>query len=133
MASVSTSGLDELISRLGAIDSKLKAGILDAAILEGAEKAEEIWKHHAEKHRLSGDMIEGITHTHITEGKSSRACYVYPQGTDRRGVSNAQKAYVINYSRPGDSWAEEADKEATEKGNQAVADALVRLLDDNGF
>lgn len=54
-----------------------------------------------EKHYGQGDMESGVAKGEYKESLDGGSQVVYPQGTDRKGVDNALKAFVINYGRGG--------------------------------
>ena len=49
------------------------------------------------RHIVSGSMQEGVRPGKYHEDLGSGWVEVYPQGDDGRGISNAKKAFVINY------------------------------------
>ena len=81
----------------------------------------------AAHHVMTGEMerafAPGLYHEDIDR------CWqdVYPQGTDRRGVDNAKKAFVINYGYGGRKTKKTGDKFITGKTKtleEAVGNAM---------
>lgn len=66
----------------------------DAAVEHMRERIDEM-------HRIEGDMRDGVAKGQYRETLGGGSMDVYPQGTDRKGVDNALKAFVINYGRGG--------------------------------
>ena len=112
MANLSFRGLDELsrkLARMGQQAGPVKEAMLNA----GAETCIRVWKQTAEDHghRDTGDMINSIKAKKY--GKDGRI--VYPMGKDKKGQSNAEKAFILNYGTSGgrikgDGWCDEADE-----------------------
>jgi len=103
MARFDTTGLDELLAdmkRLG----ELSGDTADKMLMAGAEAVKEEWRKSAEKHRLrdTGDMIESIGFPRQPKTAGGiRTIDIYPQGKDRKGVRNAEKAFILNYGTQG--------------------------------
>ena len=49
------------------------------------------------RHVRTGSMMQTVRPGNYHEDPEASWCEVYPQGSDARGVSNAKKAFVINY------------------------------------
>ena len=99
MAGFDTSGLDGLISemqRLGEDTGPVAVAMVNAAV----EEIRDAWKASAEKHGLrdTGDMINSIGFPQPVQ-KLANSVFrdVYPLGKDRKGVRNAEKAFVLHY------------------------------------
>ena len=99
MAGFDTSGLDGLISemqRLGEDTGPVAVAMVNAAV----EEIRDAWKVSAEKHGLrdTGDMINSIGFPQPVQ-KLANSVFrdVYPLGKDRKGVRNAEKAFVLHY------------------------------------
>ncbi len=92
----------------------------------GVEKCVEILQNRTDEkhHIITGDMRAGIKGGKIHEDVGSIWQDVYPQGNDRRGKSNAVKAYVINYGRGGRKTPKTGDKFIT--GKSAELKSAVR-------
>lgn len=121
MARLNTSGLDDLINemrRLGQDSGPVVDEMLDAA----AGIIRDQWKETAKEHGHidTGAMIESVD---FPVKGNARAMYrdIYPQGKDAKGVSNAEKAFILHYGKhnmPGDYWVDEAE---TKAGPDAIA------------
>ena len=130
MARFDTSGIDDIINeitRLG--DAGKEVG--DEMLMAGAEEVKRAWKDSAEKHELrdTGDMINSIGFPKQPKNvKGIRTIDIYPQGKDRKGVRNAEKAFVLEYgtsSIPATHWVTEADENA----GPMVQDAMEKIWD----
>lgn len=125
MAKMTFGGTDELMAELFAEQERLERKA--AEMLGDAGKIViQAWKDaiteagHAppgKSKRGTGAMIEGIKATAIKKNGDAYTCSVYPHGKDKKGVSNAEKAFVLNYGTSkirGDHFVQAAeDKSAT--------------------
>jgi hypothetical protein len=80
-----------------------------------AEAVKQAWRRSAEehKHRDYGDMIESIGYPRQPQTIGDALTIdIYPQGRDRKGVRNAEKAFVLHYGTsklPASHWVDTAD------------------------
>ena len=121
MARMDTSGLDDLINemrRLGQDSGPVVDEMLDTA----AGIIRDQWRETAREHGHvdTGAMIDSVD---FPVKGNARAMYrdIYPQGKDAKGVSNAEKAFILHYGKhnmPGDYWVDEAE---TKAGPEAIA------------
>jgi hypothetical protein len=134
MASMDTSGLDELIRemmRLGQNSGPVAEKMLDAA----AEIIREGWKEAAAEHGHidTGDMVNSVKY----DTKDARMLMreIYPHGKDSKGVDNAQKAFILHYGKhnlPGDYWVDDAEMKAGPKAIEACREIWDRFLAGGG-
>lgn len=114
MARFDMSGLDGIIRDMQAMGQDT-GPVADAMLLTGAEQVAEAWRRSAEEHELrdTGDMIASIGYPRKPSGVgSAKSIDIYPQGVDRKGVRNAEKAFILHYGtskRPGTRWVDDAD------------------------
>ena len=124
---LSTTGLDQLIAdmnRLGEGSGEMAEAMVNAAVRE----IKAAWVKSAEAHGLrdTGAMIASIGFPEPVQSMGGILYRdVYPQGKDRKGTRNAEKAFILNYGtsriRPT-YWVDEADA--------AAGPALQRRLED---
>ena len=133
MARFDMSGLDDTVRemrRLGEESGDAAKAMLQA----GAEGVKKAWRLAAEEHGLrdTGDMIESIGFAR--EPKQIGDAYsidIYPQGKDRKGVRNAEKAFVLHYgtsTHTATYWVDDADRYSEDfaiPAMQEVWDAFV--------
>lgn len=119
MARFEMDGFDDLLAdmkRLG----ELSGDVADEMLMAGAEEVKQAWVKSAERnqHRDTGDMIASIGYGRTPkEISGARTIDIYPQGKDRKGVRNAEKAFILNYGtkkRPASHWIDDADKASGE-------------------
>lgn len=135
MAGFSCEGLDELISqmrKMGQMNGPVVAEMLDTA----AEIVRESWKEAAERngHVDTGAMVESVD---FPVKGDARALYrdIYPQGKDAKGVSNAEKAFILHYgksSMAGTYWVDEAEQKAGPAVIAACQEIWDRFLQSGG-
>jgi HK97 gp10 family phage protein len=137
MARFDTSGFDDVINALTALD--LTDDETDDVLLAGAEEVKEAWKQSAEKHELrdTGDMINSIDYSRKPKKAAGiREVDIYPQGKDRKGIRNAEKAFVLHYGTsriPATHWVDEADEMAAEPVQKAMEEKYDEILRKRGM
>lgn len=98
----------------------------------GAQEAANIMRRHIETAKLldTKKMRDSVKPTKIKEEMGGYSCEVYPQGKDKKGVRNAEKAFVNNYGTTGKRKvpATHFFERATEEMAQAVPDAMERVF-----
>lgn len=136
MALFSGEGFDELID-----DFKRHKDLLDEAapdILQaGAEVVTECWKDAITKHGLidTGDMIESVAPSKATITGTEKKIAVYPQGKDRKGVRNAEKAFINHYGasrRKATHFVDDAEEKAEGPAVDAMAEVWYQKLESEG-
>ena len=135
MARLNTSGLDDLINemrRLGQDSGPVVDEMLDAA----AGIIRDQWKETAKEHGHidTGAMIESVD---FPVKGNARAMYrdIYPQGTDAKGVSNAEKAFILHYGKhnmPGSYWVDDAELKAGPEAVRTCQEIWDRFLKSEG-
>ena len=103
MARFETEGLDELFLELEYYDQK-SGPTADKMLLAGAEAVKQSWKEEAARRRFrdTGSMINQIGFPRAVSKASDIASIdIYPQGTDKRGTRNAEKAFILHWGTTG--------------------------------
>lgn len=131
MAGIDTSGLDDLVrqmQRMGQDSGPVADEMLDAA----AAIIRDQWRETAKErgHVDTGAMIDSVD---FPVKGNARALFrdIYPQGTDAKGVSNAEKAFILHYGKhnmPGDYWVDEAEMKAGPEAIEACQAIWDRFL-----
>lgn len=131
MAQFSTDGIDSIAAEMAWM-GEAAGEVADEMLLAGAEEVKRAWKETAERHgyRETGDMIESIRADKAPKSDANdvRRINVYPRGEDRKGVRNAEKAYVLHYGTSkihGSHWVDEADQDA----DPMVQDVFEKIWD----
>lgn len=131
MAQFSTDGIDSIAEEMAWM-GEAAGEVADEMLLAGAEEVKRAWKETAERHgyRETGDMIESIRADKAPKSDANdvRRINVYPRGKDRKGVRNAEKAYVLHYGTSkihGSHWVDEADQDA----GSMVQDVFEKIWD----
>lgn len=134
MGKVTTSGLNELINNLSnfAEDfSEMEDKILD----EAGEIFVEEWKEGIEQfgHVDTGDMQKSVK---AKRSKKDASVEIYPQGKDRHGVRNAQKAFILHYGSStidGDRFVDDIEEKGEEKAVEAAEEIYYDTLEKKGL
>lgn len=123
MAKFNVVGLDDIQARLlrrenqaaEAVPEMLKAG---GEVLKEVQKKEILSTFKG--NRSTGDMAKSIVVSKVKETSDGQVVEVYPSGTDRHGVRNATKAFVLQYGRsnmPATPWLTAANTKAADDVN----------------
>lgn len=133
MARFDTSGIDDIIeevTRLGEVGQ----AVGDEMLLAGAEEVKTAWKISAgmHGHKDTGDMIDSIGFPKKPKDVGGiRMIDIYPQGKDRKGVKNAEKAFILHYGTsniPASHWVDDADEEAGPRVQEAFEEVFDKFL-----
>ena len=99
MARFDTSGLDDLIREMTRMGQDV-GPVVDEMLDTAAGIIRDQWKETATAHGYidTGAMVESVD---FTVKGNARALYrdIYPQGKDAKGVSNAEKAFILHYGK----------------------------------
>lgn len=131
MARVDTSGLDDVLAEM-AKKEQLVGPVADRMLLAGAERVKDGWQRSAREHGhiRTGDMAESVGYARKPkQAGDSRYIEIYPQGKDRQGVSNAQKAFMLHYGTSrikGDRWVDDANK----YGEEVAVPAMIQVWEE---
>ena len=126
--------------RIDGVLTRLSRDAIREVVMAGAAACVEETKKNVQEYRhvVTGSMMEGVQAGKYHEDLGSGWVEVYPQGDDSRGVSNAKKAFVINYGYGKRRTAKTGDKFITgqtktmenivAKAMQAKSDEIIRQL-----
>ena len=97
LAKMTVDGFDAIDAQLAKLGRPAIRRIVEA----GAKADEDEWRANIRQagHIRTGAMLESVGSAAYKEFLGGGEMSVYPQGEDGKGVSNAIKAYVINYGR----------------------------------
>lgn len=126
--------------RIDGVLTRLSRDAIREVVMAGAAACVEETKKNVQEYRhvVTGSMMEGVQAGKYHEDLGSGWVEVYPQGDDSRGISNAKKAFVINYGYGKRKTAKTGDKFITgqtktmenivAKAMQAKSDEIIRQL-----
>lgn len=135
MAKIESVGLEDVrrkfSDRAASIDTVV-ADILNA----GASVMADELKQSCTRHKLvkTGSMLKSIRPTKIKKTNGNTYIEVYPQGKDKKGIRNVEKAFVLNYGRrrrkpfPPIRWIDEAKILCGDKIRKAYTEVLEEHL-----
>lgn len=131
MARFDFTGLDEVLASMKR-HGELTGPVADKMIEAGAEIVKESWRESATKHGHldTHDMINSIGYNPTKRSGNVRSVDIFPQGKDRKGVRNAEKAFILHYgssSIKGSHWVDEAEDIAEER----VVQTFERIWDEH--
>jgi hypothetical protein len=131
MTKVTTVGIDDLIDYIDDLLSESDPQF-DAMLNEAGSIIETHWKRSAERHKHvdTGDMVKKTKYSIKTKG-GHKIAEIYPRGKDKRGASNAMKAFVCHYGRPnktGSFWIDEAENDAMKEVEKRMNDMWAEYL-----
>ena len=127
MANIQISGLEDFEKRLLNMEDKATAAV-PAMLKAGAEVLVNAEKDEMKALNLvdTGDMMKSVKPTKIRKKGSESYIEVYPQGKDRKGVSNTTKAFVAQYGKsnsPARPWLTAARQKSEGSINEAMGEA----------
>ena len=135
MASMDTSGLDELVNQMRRLGQDV-GPVADEMLNTAAGIIQDQWKATAKRygHVDTGAMVDSVDSP--VKG-NARAMYrdIYPQGTDAKGVRNAEKAFILHYGKhnmPGTYWVDDAEDKAVPEAIAACQEIWDRFLASEG-
>jgi len=120
MARFDTSGLDDLIRDMNAMGEST-GELAEEMLFAGADVVKESWRYAAAMHDLkdTGDMIESIGYPRQpTRAGDVISLDIYPQGKDRKGVRNAEKAFILHYGTSSAASIKRGERRAWRKGKK---------------
>ena len=131
MAWIINTGLDEMLDdfrRLGDAAGEVQEKMIAA----GVEILKEEWRKSAEGHRHkdTGAMIKSIGASGVKRDGSAVFSIVYPDGKDKTGTRNAEKAFILNYGTSkikASHWVEEAEEAA----EPLIMEAYLKIWDEH--
>lgn len=134
MARFDTSGLDDVMREMTRMGEQT-GDVAQAMIQTGAYYVREAWRRAADEmdHRITGDMIESIGYARYPSS-FGEALYIdiYPQGKDRKGVRNAEKAFILHYGSSklqGSRWVDLADEYSEETAIPAMRQVWEKYIE----
>lgn len=131
MARFRTEGLDELIADMDAMGAST-GELADDMLMAGAEEVKKAWKTAIRKHRLidTRDMVDSVGYARsVKKVGDIKSVDIYPRGKNRKGVRNAEVAFVNHYgksSKKGTHFVDDADDMA----GPLVENKLTKMHDD---
>lgn len=131
MAKITFDGVDDLIQGINDLHDR-SAEIVDAMLHAGGDTLKKGLRDTvvAYNHVRTGSMRDKIGYSAPRGDANGKYVSVYPRGTDKRGTSNALKAFVINYSRPGDRWFDVGAASNEQQVISAMSRAFEKKVDE---
>ena len=99
MGTFYTKGVEDIIKEVERVEG-LTSPTAREMLMSGAEIVQECWRQAAEDAGLhdTGDMIKSIGYSREPKNlRDGMSIEIYPQGKDKKGIRNAEKAYLNHY------------------------------------
>ncbi len=138
MARFRTDGVDDIIQQMKEL-GELAGETADKMLHAGAEEVKKAWETEAQIHDFidTRDMIDSIGFPSKPKTiKDMKVMDIYPQGKDRKGVRNAEKAFILHYgssSIDSSHWVDDADERAEEPATKAMSEIWDEALKKKGI
>lgn len=127
------SAINDIAEKLKMLGDVNNNGVTEKILGAGAEIAVNEWKTGVQGagHVDTGAMLNSVKAR--TEGNISE---IYPQGKDKKGVRNAEKAFILHYGNSdklGDRFVDDIEKEIENKAPEVMQEAFEKYLEERGF
>lgn len=112
MARFDVEGLDPIIADMK-MQGELIGATADKMLMAAAEQVKIAWREEAERRRFrdTASMINGIGYPVKPKTAAGvRSIDIYPQGVDRKGVRNAEKAFILHWGTTSKKAQERREK-----------------------
>ena len=136
MALFNGEGFDELLADLKQHGDLVSTAAPDM-LQEGAAVVADSWRDAIRAHDLidTGDMIDSVGPSDVVNTSSEKKIAVYPQGRDRKGIRNAEKAFINHYGasrRKATHFVDDAETKAEGPAVDAMAAVWFDKLESEG-
>lgn len=134
MARIETAGLDSLMNNLRRFSLDVSEDLTFEMLEAGAKVTVEDWKQGIEAHGHvdTGRMKKSVKAS--KKGKNARE--IYPRGKDRKGVRNAEKAFILHYgnsNKQGDRFIDDIEDKAYSDSLDAMEEVYNDYLFERGL
>lgn len=136
MALFNGEGFDELLADLKQHSDLISTAAPDM-LQAGAAVVADAWRDAIRAHDLidTGDMIDSVGPSDVVNTSSEKKIAVYPQGRDRKGIRNAEKAFINHYGasqRKATHFVDDAETKAEGPAVDAMAAVWFDKLESEG-
>lgn len=136
MALFNGEGFDELLADLKQHGDLVLTAAPDM-LQAGAAVVADAWRDAIRAHDLidTGDMIDSVGPSDVVNTSSEKKIAVYPQGRDRKGIRNAEKAFINHYGasrRKATHFVDDAETKAEGPAVDAMAAVWFDKIESEG-
>ncbi len=135
MARFDMTGVNEIVQEMQRM-GQMVGEVAQQMVAAGAEEVVKSWQTEAEQFtrsgaRAHGDMAKSVKAAGVVHTGDLVYDDIYPQGSDRKGVRNAEKAFILHYGKkgyPATYWvkkAEDAAEGPVQTRFEAIWDAFI--------
>lgn len=134
MATFDTSGITQLLNDMQRMTQGV-GPVAEEMCMAAAEEIRKAWQKSGQEHGFiaTGAMLGSVGYPDGPKRAGNTVLIdIYPQGSDARGVRNAEKAFILHYgsSRIKPSyWVDKADAEASEPVFSTLQGIWDRFID----
>ena len=124
MAKLSFDGLDDVIKQMGKM-GQLSGNVANEMLQAGADEMKKAWQNTISRFGRvdTGAMKRSVGYGKVEDKFAAKTLEVYPRGKDRKGVRNAEKAFVLHYGRSnmtGSHFVNKAEADGEPKAAAAM-------------
>ena len=129
MARFDVTGMEAVIREMTRMDQQT-GRVADEMLMAAAGVMTEAWKYAIASHGHvdTGAMFDSVRPTKPVMRGGLKSLTVYPQGRDKNGVRNAEKAFIANFGRIHQAATHFAD-EAESTGEEPARTAMIAVWD----
>lgn len=124
MAKMIIDGLDETVEQMARM-GQLTGHVADEMLLAGADEMKIAWQNAITMydHIDTGDMKRKVGYNKMPKSvmESKKLLEIYPQGKDKQGTRNAEKAFVLHYGKSREDGSHFVTKAETDGEPKAAA------------
>ncbi len=117
-------GLDETVEQMIRM-GQLTGHVADEMLMAGADEMKIAWQNAITMydHIDTGDMKRKVGYNKMPKSvmESKKLLEIYPQGKDKQGTRNAEKAFVLHYGKSREDGSHFVDKAETDGEPKAAA------------
>lgn len=126
MARLTFDGIDDVVKdmqRMGQLSGK----VADEMLAKGAEKMQKSWVSVINRRNLidTRAMRKSVKPTKPKEIYGGKSVDIFPKGKDKKGVRNAEKAFILHYGKSGfdaTHFVDEVVQEGEPEAQKAMSD-----------
>jgi Bacteriophage protein of unknown function (DUF646). len=124
MAQLTSTGLDQLMAEMSREVTRMEEKATEM-LGEGGKVVVKAWQDVIEErgHVKTGEMKRSVRASAVKSGQDAHYTDIYPHGKDKKGVRNAEKAFILHYGtskKRGDHWVDEAEDRAGDAAEAAM-------------
>lgn len=141
MATMNVYGADDLTQLIRRTEKLADDEELAEMLNAGAEVVAEEWRAGINRtirtNRSKGDLAESVQPSRKIESSGGvSSTIIYPLGKDRKGIRNAEKAFILHYGKsgqPATRFVDAVEDNSEAKAIEAMAEKANEILEKEGI